>query len=99
MDREASAAPPARGAVREIAVTDAKGRLDDLLDAAERGEEVVITRDGLPSVRLMPIAIEAARGDADRAKARETIERFIREGTGARLDGLTIKELIAEGRR
>lgn len=34
---------------------EAKTRLSQLLQAAERGEEVVIARDGRPVVRLTPI--------------------------------------------
>lgn len=34
---------------------EAKTRLSALLQAAERGEEVVIARDGRPVVRLVPV--------------------------------------------
>lgn len=40
----------------EVKVSDAKGRLTDLVRRAEAGEEVVITRRGRPAVRLVPIA-------------------------------------------
>jgi prevent-host-death family protein len=39
---------------------DAKTRLSELVAAAERGEEVVIARDGTPAVRLVPVAAEYA---------------------------------------
>jgi prevent-host-death family protein len=35
-------------------IQDASGNLADLVDAALRGEEVVITRDGAPVARLVP---------------------------------------------
>lgn len=39
-----------------ISVADAKARLSAILQAAEAGEEVVITRRGKPVVRLTPVA-------------------------------------------
>jgi prevent-host-death family protein len=41
--------------VRQINVAEAKAHLSALIAAAERGEEVVIARDGRPAVRLVPI--------------------------------------------
>ena len=39
----------------QVNVQEAKTRLSQLLQAAERGEEVVIARDGKPVVRLVPM--------------------------------------------
>ena len=39
----------------QINVREAKTSLSKLLTAAERGEEVVIARNGVPVVRLVPI--------------------------------------------
>jgi prevent-host-death family protein len=39
----------------EIAAFEAKNNLSDLLTRAEAGEEVVITRDGRPVAKLVPI--------------------------------------------
>ena len=39
---------------------DAKTKLSELVAAAERGEEVVIARNGTPAVRLVPVAAEYA---------------------------------------
>jgi prevent-host-death family protein len=36
----------------------AKTRLSELVASAERGEEVVIARDGVPAVRLVPVVVE-----------------------------------------
>ena len=35
----------------------AKTRLSELVSAAEAGEDVVIARDGVPAVRLVPITV------------------------------------------
>ena len=39
-----------------ISVTEAKGRLTDLVRRAEAGDEVVLTRHGQPAARIVPIA-------------------------------------------
>lgn len=38
-----------------ISVTDAKGQLTDLVKRAEAGDEVILTRHGQATVRLVPI--------------------------------------------
>jgi prevent-host-death family protein len=38
-----------------VNIGEAKTQLSKLLAAAKRGEEVVITRDGTPEVRLVPV--------------------------------------------
>ena len=61
----------------QIAVSDAKGRLTDLVRRAEAGDEVILTRHGQPAVRLVPITrkpsqankralLEALRGSGKR---------------------------------
>lgn len=44
-----------------VNVVEAKAKLSALLDAAERGEEVVIARAGVPAVRLTPVPKKASR--------------------------------------
>ncbi len=39
----------------KISVSDAKGRLTDLVRRAEAGHDVVLTRHGHPAVRLVPV--------------------------------------------
>jgi prevent-host-death family protein len=39
-----------------ISVTDAKGRLTDLVKRAEAGEEIVLTRHGRETVKLVAVA-------------------------------------------
>jgi prevent-host-death family protein len=45
----------------QVNVYEAKTQLSRLLDAAERGEEVVIARAGRPVARLVPIAATRRR--------------------------------------
>ena len=39
----------------QLTISEAKSRFSTMVGAAERGEEVVITRRGVPVVRLVPI--------------------------------------------
>lgn len=49
-----------------IPVSDAKGQLTDLVRRAERGDDIVLTRHGRPTVRLVAVSRKAT-GDARRA--------------------------------
>lgn len=80
--------------MREVGAFEAKNKLSALLDLVEQGEEVVITRHGHPVARLVP-----PEGAFRHQDAREAVSALRRLGATARLDGLTIKELIEEGRR
>ena len=40
----------------DIAVSDAKAQLTELVRRAEAGEDIVLTRHGQPAVRIVPIA-------------------------------------------
>jgi prevent-host-death family protein len=50
----------------QVSVTEAKGRLTDLVRRAEAGDEVILTRHGHATVRLVPIR-PAATAEARRA--------------------------------
>jgi prevent-host-death family protein len=39
----------------QISVTDAKAQLAELVRRAEAGDDVVLTRRGMPAVRLVPV--------------------------------------------
>jgi prevent-host-death family protein len=81
--------------MREIGAFEAKNTLGSLLDLVAKGEEVVITRHGKAVARLVPEA-----GFIDRAKARQAVDDIIARRKGVTLgEGLTVKDLISEGRR
>jgi prevent-host-death family protein len=42
----------------QVNLHDAKTRLSELVAAAEKGEDVIIARDGTPAVRLVAVAVE-----------------------------------------
>ncbi len=54
----------------KVSVTEAKGQLTELVRRAEAGDEVILTRHGQPSVRLVPI-----RMVPDRATRRAILEK------------------------
>jgi prevent-host-death family protein len=85
--------------VTEFPVAEAKARFSELLDRAEKGESLTIRRHGKPVARLVP-----AQGDTltveERRERRLAWEARRDAADGPRLGpGLTIKELINEGRR
>lgn len=77
----------------EIGAFEAKNKLAHLLDLAEKGEEIVITRHGKQVARLLPFArpfnYEAA------LQAAEEIKKMRK---GMHLSTAEIKEFIKEGR-
>jgi len=77
--------------MREIGAFAAKNTLGSLLDAVERGEEIVITRHGRAVARLIPNG-----AGVDRAEAMAAIERI--RARAAALAGTrpTWEELRAE---
>jgi prevent-host-death family protein len=79
--------------MHEFGAFEAKNKLGTLLDLVEKGEEVVITRHGKPVARLIP-----ATPGFDRAKARQAARGLLEASRGVRLRGLSIKELVEEGR-
>ena len=78
--------------MREIGAFEAKTRLGQLLDRVEAGEEVAITRRGKVVARIVP---PAGAADPDRARAASIRQRR----PGVTLDGLSVRNLIDQGRR
>jgi prevent-host-death family protein len=62
----------------QISVTQAKGQLTELVRRAEAGDEVILTRHGHPSVRLVPM-----RAVPDR-KARRALLETLRASAALR---------------
>ena len=72
---------------------EAKTNFSALLERAERGEQIVITRRGKPVARLVPID----GGSATRAA--EAVERAHKLREATTLGGVSWKELRDEGRK
>lgn len=80
--------------MRTVGVFEAKNKLTALLDEVEEGGEVLITRRGKPVARLV-----RAEPGFDRVKARRAADGLRAASKGQSLGGLSLQELIGEGRR
>lgn len=79
--------------MRSIGAYEAKTHLPRLLDEVAGGERITITKHGRPVAMLVP------PGPATTVDA-EALMRWMREfRKGHPLDGVTIRELIDDGRR
>jgi prevent-host-death family protein len=72
---------------------EAKTHLPRLLDKVAEGEEITITKHGVPVAVLVPPP------GSRRKSTRETIEELKAFRKGNTLGGLKIKDLVEEGRR
>ena len=77
-----------------VGAYDARTHFSELLQRVEAGEELTITRHGLPVARLVPVKRHATPDER-----RQAIARIRELARGNTLAGLRIKDLIAEGRR
>jgi len=63
-----------RQTVKTVGVREARRRLGELVDAAERGESVIITRWGREVARLGPVAPQGERRLPDLSEFRQRIQ-------------------------
>lgn len=81
--------------MKTVGVYEARTRWSEMLDRVAKGEEIAITRHGTPIAKLVPhngpskVSVDEAL-----AELREFRRRYKH-----RLRGLTIKQMIEEGRR
>ena len=76
-----------------VSTADAKNNLSALLGEVARGNEVTITKRGVPVAKLVP-----ATPSFDREKARRAATGLREASRGVKLGGIKIKELVNEGR-
>jgi prevent-host-death family protein len=79
--------------MKTVGAFEAKTHLNKLLQKVSKGESIRITRRGVPVAKLIP----------DHEGERRDLKQVVREireiCKGASLGGLTLRELIDEGRR
>lgn len=75
-----------------IGAYEAKTHLPQLLERVVKGERITITRHGIPVAVLTPVTPSSS------GSAEESIRSLLEFRRGRKLDGLSVKELIAEGR-
>ena len=80
--------------MRRFGSFEAKNKLSRLLELAEQGEEILITRHGKEVAKLVPV-----HRTLDRESAKRTAAEIREMRQGVTLGGLQIKDLINEGRK
>lgn len=80
--------------MNKVISIDEDERLKRLLAAAEPGEQFELTLDG----KIVASVIPTAR-PADSAQVKAALERIAKIAAGQTLGGLSITDLIAEGRK
>lgn len=73
---------------------EAKAHWSELLTRVDQGEQITITRHGLPIARLVPVKTKTTPDER-----RASIERWLEASGSFTLGGISIRELINEGRR
>lgn len=73
---------------------EAKTHLVQLLERVAQGEEFTITQHGKPVAQLVPVAATEPKPDV-----RAAVEAMKQFRKGQTLGGLSIREMIEEGRR
>lgn len=79
--------------MKEIGAFEAKTKLSELLRRVEEGESFRVTRHGRPVAILSPV------DEAPQLSPEEAVRRIRELRKGNILGGLSIRELIEEGRR
>ncbi|MCY0899645.1 MAG: type II toxin-antitoxin system prevent-host-death family antitoxin [Firmicutes bacterium] len=77
--------------MREVGAYEAKTHLAELLDAAEKGETIIVTRRGKPIAKITPYRPSAMTIDA-------IAQEFARLRSSVK-PGESLRDLIEEGRR
>jgi prevent-host-death family protein len=78
-----------------IGAYEAKTHLPRLLNRVSRGEKIIITKHGVPVASLQPPEPEAAH----RKPTKEIIAELRNFQRRHKLNGISIREMIDEGRR
>jgi prevent-host-death family protein len=80
--------------MKTIGAFEAKTHLSQLLDRVENGEEITITRHGLPVAVLAP-----AKPANDRNSTKALIKEIQQLRAGLRLENISVKQLAHEGHK
>ena len=76
-----------------VGAYEAKTHLTQLLERVAKGEKITITKHGVPVATLQPA------NSLKKTPVREVIEQLKRFRNAHRLNGLSIRKMIEEGRR
>ncbi|VBB41568.1 Prevent-host-death family protein [uncultured Desulfatiglans sp.] len=76
-----------------IGAYEAKTHLPQLLERVAKGEKITITKHGVPVATLQPA------DSSKRTPVRDVIDQLKQFRSAHRLDGLSVRDMIDEGRR
>ena len=76
-----------------VSSSQAKVHLPQLLNRIQQGEEITITRRGVPIAKLVPV------NKSSRDEIQKAIEEIRRLRKGFTTGGISIKEMIEQGRK
>ena len=83
--------------MEKVQLFEAKARLSELVDRAEAGREIVITRRGRAVARIVPARPGGRRREVDRDAIVDEIEAFAKTVKVKRR--FNLRQLIEEGRK
>jgi len=75
-----------------VGIYEMRTRLGELVNKVAGGEEVTITRHGIPVAKIVPLDTPS------KVSVRDAIEAMKKFGRGKSLRGLSIKKMIEQGR-
>ena len=78
--------------MKTVGAFEAKTRFSALIDEAERGETIVVTKKGKPVAQIGPV-----KSKVHQIKPEEAMKNLL--SMNFRLDGIPLRKLIEEGRR
>ena len=79
--------------MEKVGAYEAKTHLTQLLERVARGEKITITKHGVPVATLQPA------DSSKKTPVRDIIDQLKRFRSGRRLSGISIRDMIEEGRR
>lgn len=78
--------------MQSMGIYEAKTHFAELIDRASKGQCITITRRGVPMATIIPVEAKSRRSASDLIAELREIRK------GCRLNGLSIREMIEEGR-
>jgi len=76
-----------------VGMSEAETQLTSLLEKVAQGELITITKQGVPVARIVPVVGQSGNN------LQQVIHDIKESRKGRRLDGLSIRQMIEEGRR
>jgi prevent-host-death family protein len=87
--------------MKTMSFYEARTHFSDLLNEVAKGKKILITRRGKPAALLSPPPAEAKTPAEAKKDVRQIVKEMLeyRDRHGPTLGGISVRELIEEGRR